>query len=177
MSDAQNPLDWFHPAADIASGGRTIEREATIEECVAVATELGLIGCARLAMSARLTLLGAGRVRLAGTCQARVVQPCIVTLEPVEGAVVLPMDVEFWPETAAPEPVEGEAAILDLPEIETLENGRVPVGRVVFETLAAGLDPYPRKPGATFAWEDPKAQDGVLATHPFASLAKLKPKD
>ena len=35
-----------------------------------------------------------------------------------------------------------------------LIDGIIPVGRIVFETISAGLDPYPRKPGAEFTWAD-----------------------
>jgi hypothetical protein len=45
---------------------------------------------------------------------------------------------------------------------------------VVFETLAAGLDPYPRLPETAFDWHDPLAASSPA--NPFAVLSKLKPK-
>ncbi len=54
-----------------------------------------------------------------------------------------------------------------------LDGDRIDVGRIVYETLSAGLDPYPRKEGAEFDWADPKT--GVAdSANPFAVLKKLK---
>jgi hypothetical protein len=52
-----------------------------------------------------------------------------------------------------------------------LEHGLIPVGRIVFESLSASLDPYPRSEGAEFTWQDPKSES---AANPFAALSKLK---
>ena len=56
--------------------------------------------------------------------------------------------------------------------VERIENDRIAVGRIVYEALAAGLDPYPRKEDAAFEWRDPKLAEG--AGNPFAVLKKLK---
>ena len=50
----------------------------------------------------------------------------------------------------------------------------IDVGRVVFETLSAALDPYPRKNGASLEWQDPESAEGVGASGPFGALKKLK---
>ncbi len=56
--------------------------------------------------------------------------------------------------------------------MEPLEHDRIDIGRIVYEALSAGLDPYPRKEGAGFEWTDPKAAEG--AGKPFAVLKKLR---
>jgi hypothetical protein len=169
------PLEWSLAAAEVPASPRTFKREATPAERSAVAKGLGLIECAKLAATYSLRPLGGGRYKLTGQCEADVTQACIVSLEPVPASVTLPIDVEFAPDGVAPQPDTDEVEVLSLPDIEPIEQGRLDVGRVIFEVLAAGLDPYPRKDGATFAWDDPKAASSTV--HPFAALAKLKPKD
>jgi len=63
---------------------------------------------------------------------------------------------------------------LSAAEIEPIEHGLIDAGRIIFETLSASVDPYPRKPGAEFTAEE--LGDGAAATKtgPFAALKKLK---
>jgi uncharacterized metal-binding protein YceD (DUF177 family) len=166
------PLEWSLAAAEVPASPREFKREATPAELAAVAKALGLLGCARLTANYRLRPLGGGRYKLTGQCEADVTQACIVSLEPVPASVTLPIDVEFAPDGVAPLPDTDEVEVLTLPDVEPIEQGQLHVGRVVYEVLAAGLDPYPRKEGAAFAWEDPKAESSTV--HPFAVLAKLK---
>jgi hypothetical protein len=59
---------------------------------------------------------------------------------------------------------------VDENEHEELRNGAVDLGVIAVEFLLLGLDPYPRKPGATF--DLPAVGDAE--EHPFAALAALK---
>ncbi|MND03201.1 hypothetical protein D3C83_229160 [compost metagenome] len=54
-----------------------------------------------------------------------------------------------------------------------LHGGTVDLGALAAEFLVLGIDPYPRKPGASF--EAPATADDPAA-HPFATLAALKKK-
>jgi hypothetical protein len=53
---------------------------------------------------------------------------------------------------------------------EVLVGGGIGLGAIATEFLILGLDPYPRKPDATFQGS-PVGDD---AAHPFAPLAALK---
>ncbi len=53
-----------------------------------------------------------------------------------------------------PESGEEEVEALSAAEIEPIEHGRIDVGRIVYETLSAAIDPYPRKAGAEFAADE-----------------------
>jgi hypothetical protein len=59
-----------------------------------------------------------------------------------------------------------------MPDEEPMENGAIDVGRVVFEELMSGIDPYPRRPDAHFDWSG----DGIEETrdNPFAALSRLR---
>jgi hypothetical protein len=55
-------------------------------------------------------------------------------------------------------------------------GGQIDVGRVVFECLAAGVDPFPRKPDATLDRRSSQPADGGTSKpeSPFAVLANIK---
>jgi hypothetical protein len=168
-------LDWTHGVTDIPPGGLTREREATEAERDRIARALGLLKLARLSARYRIKPLGDGAYRLSGDVLGDADQACIVTLEPVAAGIDAPLDVEFRPKLEAADNDE-DANILSGPDIEILDRGIIPVGRIVFETLSAALDPFPRRPGAEFTWQDPRAEKPEKSS-PFAALSKLKDKD
>lgn len=170
-------LPWTHAIAEMPASSRSYTRDATPQECVDIAADLGLLGCQSIHAEYTIRSLGGGRYKLTGTVSASVTQSCVVTLDPIESSVKFPIDVEFSPDANAPPPAkadEDEIEISTLPDLEPIENASLDVGRVVLETLAAGIDPFPKKPGAEFAWDDPRATDSKV--NPFAVLATLKPK-
>ena len=128
----------------------TGEIAATDAELAAIAERLDLVALKRLALSYRLDRAGSGRLRLAGQLQADVTQTCVVTLEPVDAQLDVPVEIEFWP-AALVEEMErnaeesGNHGLLDWPE--AVVDGRIDLGPVIYETLATALDPYPKRPG------------------------------
>ena len=171
-------LPWTHPIAGMPANSRDYTREAAPEELAAIASELGLLGCSKLHAKYAIRAIGGGRYKLTGTCDVTITQACVVTLDPIESTLKLPIDVEFSPEANAPprksDDEDEEVEVSSLPDLEPIENASLDAGRDVFETLAAGIDPFPKKPGAAFAWDDPRATDPK--TNPFAVLATLKQK-
>lgn len=171
-------LPWTHAIADMPAKSRDYTRDASFDELAAIATDLGLLGCSKLHATYAIRAIGGGRYKMTGSCDATVTQACVVTLEPIESTLKLPIDVEFSPlATASPrksDDDEEEVEVSSLPDLEPIENASLDAGRVIFETLAAGIDPFPKKPGAAFAWDDPRASGPQ--PNPFAVLANFKPK-
>lgn len=166
--------DWAHAVSEIPAQGLSRERAIAAEALAALAKELGMLSLGDANISYRIERLAGGAYRLHGRVTANGSQACVVTVEPVASHVDDTFDVEFWPDL--PEPDGGEEkSILDARDVELLEGGIIPVGRIVFETLSAGLDPYPRKPDAEFSWTDKAGQEAKNVS-PFAALSKLKPK-
>ena len=173
--DPINPLaEWGHASADIATGELSRTREATADECHALEQALRIPSVASLEASYRIAGLSGGGYKLSGDIKADVVQACIVTLEPVPALVVDRFNVEFWTNSAGREE-KGDQSVLEGADVEPLILGQIDVGRIVFETLSGGLNPYPRKQGAEFDWQDPALAKPELHG-PFAALAKLKPE-
>lgn len=167
-------LAWAHDVTDIPERGLDVTRSASAAELGRIAAELDLVACDALAARYRIKPVAGGGYRVRGDITARVEQRCIVTLEPVAAEVAAPIEVEYWPSAGREgEDEDGEMEALSAAEVEPLEHGRIDIGRIVFEQLAAGLDPYPRKTGAEFT-PPPEAPAGAATSGPFAGLARLK---
>jgi uncharacterized metal-binding protein YceD (DUF177 family) len=152
--------------------------EATKAEMSEIARLLDLRGLEGLFMTYRLARAGAGRLRLNGELKADVTQTCVVSLEPVEVHLHVPVEAEFWPSEMIVAREESEAehgctAISDWPE--PINDGRIDLGPILYETLATSLDPYPKKEGVSFAWSEGAETPGrETETSPFAALGALK---
>lgn len=170
--------DWTIAVAEVLEAGKRFARVATEAERKAVAAELDILDVIELACDVRVRHLRKGHYQATGKITACVVQACVVSLEPVEAKIEEMIDLEFWPEGEVPKPAstaQDEWFDPAAPDgAEPIENGRIDIGRLVYETLSAGLDPYPRKPGATLAFKE--KPEVTAEVHPFAALAKLKPK-
>jgi hypothetical protein len=122
----------------------------------------------RLEADFMITRRGRG-LRVVGEVSATVEQTCVISLDPIENRITEPVALVFEPAAdsdltglARGEP-EGEPP-------ELLQGDCVDLGALATEFLLLGIDPYPRKPGATFA---PPAA-AAATDGPFAALAALK---
>ncbi len=168
------PLNWPIATRDVPAGQLKGSFTASAAERTAIAAALELKDCVALEVPYTLRLGGNGAYRLKAQLTADVVQTCVVTLEPVAARVDEPISVEFSEGAVTDDTVvSGTVDLDDDTDVEPIVNGVMDVGRVVFETLAASLDPYPRKAGVAFDWNDPKGEP-VKPANPFAVLAKLK---
>jgi uncharacterized metal-binding protein YceD (DUF177 family) len=143
-----------------------------------IAKMLDLVALDELRLAYRFDERGGGRLRLAGTLHAKVTQTCVISLDPVEARIEVPVEVEFWPADLISQP-EGSASepatsgLGDWPE--GIMDGRIDLGPVLYESLATALDPYPKREGASFAWSEGEEAKGEGAgSGPFAALAALK---
>ena len=147
--------------------GDEVVVEAGPEERAALARDLDLVSLDALVGRFRLAASPAGGhgITVTGRVEAEIVQTCVVTLEAFASRVAEAVEVAF----AEGEPIRDadveEAEDVDLPD--PIVDGTIDLGGLTAEFLALGLDPYPRKPGAAFAFEA-EAQES-----PFAALKGL----
>ena len=134
---------------------------------------LDLIDLSSLSAEVELTICGPKRVRADVIIKANVVQSCVVTLEPVSATVEERASQEFAYEAANTDTVthdEGDVWVDPEEEPEFLIDDRLDLGELVAQHLSLALDPYPRKPGATF--DGYRTDDGSTDTT-FAALGNL----
>lgn len=110
---------------------------------------------------------------VSGRFDAVVEYVCGVTLDPFEQAVsgevfarVVPTGSENAPDPEAGE-MELDLEADDPPDV--LTSDAIDVTEYVVEHLSLELDPFPRKPGATFDYQPPQEEES-----PFAVLRKLQ---
>jgi hypothetical protein len=176
------PLDWTHREADVRKRAIEESRSASEAERAMLCAALDLLACHSLTFTYRLRPRGAGRYALTGRLVAEVEQACVVSLEPVPDRIEEAVDVEFWPAAelanALDGPQELDAASPDDPE--PIDADGLHVGRVVYETLAAALDPFPRTSGESLGegGELSAAPGGAepARAKPFAALGRLRGK-
>ncbi len=164
-------FDWRVALRDIGAQGLQGSRAATAEERQELARALGISSCDRLQVDYKIQAARSGLYRLTGHVLADVVQPCVITLEPVSQHIDEPLNVELRPADMLPEAEEGEQDILQAPDVEPIEDDAVNVGLIVLEHLSTAIDPYPRAPGAELDVGNVSAGN---AANPFAALKKLK---
>lgn len=144
-------------------------------EMARIAEDLGLAGLRKLRFAGEIEAHGRRDWLLTGRLGATVVQPCVVTLDPVVTRIDTDVRRLFLAEM--PEP---EAAEVEMPEDDTLEplGDRIDPGAVMREALALALPLYPRKQAADLGeavfTEPGKRPLTDEDTRPFAGLADLR---
>lgn len=135
----------------------------------ALAAWLGISAIEALAFTGQIAPAGRTDWLLTGRLNARVVQPCVVTLAPVRTTLDDEVRRRFTPHAIDPEGDE-----VEMPEDDTLEplGSHIDLGAVMIEALELALPLYPRAEGAALdaPAEDEPAED---TRKPFAGLADL----
>jgi uncharacterized metal-binding protein YceD (DUF177 family) len=167
------PQSWSVPLAvrAVPPEGQQLHLTADAHARAAVAQRAGVPEIGRL--EADLTVLphGTDSLHVSGRVSALVGQTCVVTLEPMQSEIDEAIDVLYLRNAAARAPVDDdEHGTLGDERIEVLESETIDLGAIATEFLILGIDPYPRRPGATFT---PSASEEA-SSHPFAALAALK---
>ena len=158
--------------------GRVVSFSASEEERAGLAKRFGLRELPELKVDGRLTSRADGAVLFKGDIRARVVQTCVVTLDPVENAIDEPLRLRFVPEDRIAEPAHEVLVEADEEEeIEPMTGDIVDLGPAVAEQFGVALEPYPRKPGAQLpsgsALKTGSPAEGSRRDSPFAVLKNL----
>lgn len=156
----------FHRPLPFAAVKRTpyvIELTPTETERAALVARLGLLDLPRFTAKWELRSQADDTVAAKLTIAAEVVQPCVVTLEPVPQTVADTVSLRFLP--PGREPSDNDP---DTPDDIPCEHEVMDLGEAAVETLALLLDPYPRAEGASLP---DSVTDKDLG--PFGALAKL----
>lgn len=144
--------------------------EATPTECAALAKRFGLGRLERLAAEGECAPRAGGTWRLTAALAAAVVQTCVVTLEPVAAEIADRFELHFAPIAEADPAVELDIQGEDCEPMPI--DGKLDVGEIVAQQLSLALDPFPRRPGASWNAADATGTAAAEARRsPFAALA------
>ncbi|KUJ80833.1 hypothetical protein AVO45_07330 [Ruegeria marisrubri] len=146
------------------------------EALAALKQELGLLGLRKVSFSGEIRAQGKSDWVLTGKLGATVVQPCVITLEPVTTRIDTDVRRVFLADWREPESEEVE--VTD-DEAEAL-GAEIDPGAVMVEALSLALPQYPRKEGAGLGqavYTEPGKQAMTDDdAKPFAGLAGLRDK-
>ncbi len=144
-----------------------------------IAEELELSDLRKLRLQGRISEDGDDWL-LEAHLGATVVQPCVVTLDPVTTRIEETVTRRFSPDAEKPEELPGDER--EMPEDDTLEplDHDIDLDRILIEALSLALPLWPRQEGAEVgrvttkeAGAEPLTDEG---TKPFAGLAQLRDK-
>lgn len=168
----------------MGASGTALEIVASEGERAALAKRFGFLGLP--AFSARVTVdrRPGDQVVVDGRLRGKIVQACVLTLDPVTQELDDTFRIVFKQGLADDrDPESGEAVLsaqADSPE--PLMGNVLDVGEIVAEQLSLAADPYPRRPGAKLEDVMPRPRQGrgkgppEQRRHPFAGLAALRDK-
>jgi uncharacterized metal-binding protein YceD (DUF177 family) len=171
---------------DVPDTGLEVSIRAEATECSAIALRAGLIAVERLEADLQITRQTRTQFRVSGPLRARIVQTCVVSLDPFESEIQTDVEADFI--AVADSAAKSNRARRNMeadPELpsptvrldgpDPITDGRIDLGALVEEFFMLNLDPYPRKPGIRFEEQDFSSETVVKAS-PFAVLKKLKSK-
>jgi uncharacterized metal-binding protein YceD (DUF177 family) len=155
----------------IRDGGR-LELVADEAERRSIASRHRIASLHRLDAHAVMSRTG-DIVEAKGRLVASLDQSCVITGEPVSARLDEPFELRFIREPATDAPDEeielGESDC----DVVFYEGGTIDLGAAIADTLALGLDPFPRSAGAEAALKEAGVMTEAEAS-PFAVLAQLK---
>ncbi|HEY2872794.1 MAG TPA: DUF177 domain-containing protein [Reyranella sp.] len=183
-SEQKSEIERIVDLDRMGPNGTALEISASDSERAALAKRFGFLGLP--ALSARVTVdrRPGGQVVVEGRLRGRIIQACILTLDPVPQDLDEAFRIVFKQDLAEErDPESGEALVgahTDSPE--PLAGNELDVGEIVAEQLSLAADPYPRKQGVKLEDVLPKPRkEGrhgrpEQRRHPFAGLAALRDK-
>lgn len=165
-----------HRLDQIGAGASDVHIAADADERTALSRRFGLAGIERLEADFRLHREAQG-VLATGHLVARLTQSCVVTGDALPVKLDEAFTIRFLPETDGPQEDEIE---LNQDECDTVfyTGGTIDLGEAAAETMALGLDPYPRGPRAaeTLRAAGVKTEEEAGPTKALAGLKDLLSK-
>ena len=168
----------------MGNNGTALDIVASDGERAALAKRFGFLGLPAFAARVTVDRRIGGQVVVEGRLRGKIVQACVLTLDPVTQDLDDAFRLVFKKDLADErDPESGEAVLsahADSPE--PLSGNLLDVGEIVAEQLSLLADPYPRRPGAKLEDVLPRPRGGgrkgqsEQRRHPFAGLAALRDK-
>jgi hypothetical protein len=172
MSDGP-PFQRLYDLSDLGRAGAEIEIALTDKERAHLTQWLNVQAVEGFSAKVALRRHSPSRYSYAGSFEARIVQNCVVTLEPVRSLIQRETVRELYLSSAVRRslPKDAVAPAVDDELTEEIETLDYDLAAPLLEELSLAIDPYPRAPGVEF--EPPKDEKGE-DEGPFAALKSLK---
>ncbi len=151
------PFSYLVKVGNISANAVEVHVEADERELKALAGSWDILAVDDLRADLQIARWKRDGIRVKGRVKAKIVQACVVTLDPVHSDIDETFEQIFVPENsklAARRPANDTGEMVldpDGPDMpESFVGDTIDVGEVVAEFAAMAIDPYPRKPGVEF---------------------------
>lgn len=182
MSDRKDFPFFEVVVTTLPTSGFPLKLRPNAAERAAIAREAGITSLKEFTADILLKRWRRDGVEVSGELVARIEQPCVVTLEPVEQQIHERFRFTFLPERSPlAKPASGmdREIVLD-PEgedpPELFSGDAIDIWPVAFEVLSLAIDPFPRAAGAELLdpGNEPSGGEPSDRASPFAALKVLK---
>ena len=167
VTDTRPEFSRLVPLARLGSAPLRQQIEATPSERGKLSRRFDLLALDRLTAAVELRRQGDEVIVLEAAFEAEFVQSCVVTLEPVAGAVSDRFMLIYGPAEAEQQEIGSQQ---DEAAFEPLNGDVIDIGEAVAQELSLSLPVFPRHPDAKIDAETLVESTGG----PFISLARLK---
>jgi hypothetical protein len=182
MSDRKDFPVFEVVVTTLPASGFPLKLRPNAAERAAIAREAGITSLPEFTADILLKRWRRDGVEVSGELEARIEQPCVVTLEPVEQAIHERFRFTYLPERS---PLAKPASGLDREIVldpegedppELFSGDVIDIWPVAFEVLSLNIDPFPRAPEAELPdpGRVPSGDESPDRTSPFAALKVLK---
>jgi len=169
------PFERIYDLSDLSAAGAEVTIELNPEQRAKLAAWLEVDSVEKFTGTVMLRKLAMNRYRYDARLVCDLIQPSVVTLEPlqthVEESFTRELHVAHRLRRGVAEDEELTLAAGDDDAPEEIESPKYDLAGPLLEELSLALDPYPRAPGEAFSLPEPP--DGPPES-PFAVLKKLK---
>lgn len=155
-----SPVSFEVSITRLPQKGMPVVFEADAPQREALADVHGLLSVERFRAELLVTSWRRNGVKVRGKVHADITQQCVVTLEPIEATVDEDVDSIFLPADSKLGRLgfgDGGEILVDAdgPDApEVFSGDTIDVGALAAEFFGLGVDPYPRKPGASLASDE-----------------------
>lgn len=176
MDEGKPPFSYPVKVGHIAANPVEVHLEADEEERKGLAALWDVLSVESLRADLQIARWKRDGIRIKGKVQARIVQACVVTLDPVEAEIDETVEQIFVPEGSklARQPANDIGEMIldpDGPDLPGVFVGdTIDAGEVVAEAVALAIDPYPRKSGVEFETHIEDTEESDKKPSPFAAL-------
>ncbi|MEM6781406.1 MAG: hypothetical protein AAF569_06040 [Pseudomonadota bacterium] len=190
--NASSP-EWSYriDADDINDKPQSFYLSADEQECKDIARRLNVDSIERLEATLNISREAAGQIYVEGSLKSKVIQKCVVSMDPVEDWIEEEFDawfadkeqtVSFVEAKKNRETKKGHAEVEITEEHEDpepLHDGFIEAGELVTQYLSLAINPYPHAEGATHEYGDdaiPSSEPSEARKNPFEALKNWKGK-
>ena len=140
------------------------------KDCQVIAERFGFLDIHSVSVALSVKMVAKNSFVVKGSVGAHVTQACVMTAEPVSETISLQIEDRYVPEIddVVDQEIEIDVTAVD---VELLEDGLIPLGELVQQTIALGVDNHPRLENAP---EQYLSGPEITPENPFQKLSELK---